>query len=406
MVRALFLIEDVSFKTDSRVRRQTSALRKAGEVQLVVICPAFEGESDYDQDADGIHIYRYKKPSMGEGFAAHIAEYATSFLAHTRLTAKVFRKHGFDVIHVANPPDILWAVALPYKLLAGTKFIFDQHDIIPELFQVRYADKFKLMEPFVFFMEKMSYQLADHVIVTTESFRQAAMGRGGRKSEDVTIVRNGPRLYADFPKVEPNPETRAMAPVMVGYVGHMNPQDHLEIFLEMAKIIRIDRGRTDIGFVMVGAGDSWPELVRQRDEWGLTDAVKMPGRVAWTDVLGNLAATDICVQPDPPTAFNKLLAHNKLMEYMAMGKAPVAFDMAETRVSGADTVTYVDPSLGAAGLADAVIALADDKARRERLGKAARKRIEEVLCWEKQAHTLMKVYNRLFPGAFNEDVSF
>lgn len=399
MLRALFLIEDVSFKTDSRVRRQTSAMLKnmGSDLQIVVICPAFEGESEYDQDENGIHIYRYKKPSMGEGFAAHIAEYATSLLAHTRLTAKVWRKHGFDVIHVANPPDILWMVALPYKVLGGVKFIFDQHDIIPELFQVRYAEKFKAIEPLVLFMEKMSYQLADHVIVTTESFRQAAMKRGGRKPEDITIVRNGPRLAVDFPPTAPDPETRAIAPVMVGYIGHMNPQDHLEKFMEMARIIRKDMGRTDIGFVMCGSGDSWPGLKAMRDEWGLTDAVKMPGRIPWKDVLANLSATDICVQPDPPTAFNKLLAHNKLMEYMALGKAAVAFDMAETRVSGDDTVVYVDPDKDSRGLAEAVVALADDKKRREALGAAARRRIDEVLCWEKQAHHLMTVYKKLFP---------
>ena len=406
MIRALFLIEDVSFKTDSRVRRQTSALLKAkrDDVQLVVICPAFEGESDYDQDEDGIHIYRYKKPSLGEGFMAHIAEYATSLVQHTRLTAKVWRKHGFDVIHVANPPDILWMVALPYKTLSGAKFIFDQHDIIPELFSVRYKDKFAAIEPLILYMERMSYQLADHVIVTTESFRQAAMKRGGRKSEDITIVRNGPRLTEDFSKVVPDPEVAATADVMVGYIGHMNPQDHLEIFMEMAKIVRQDRGRADIGFAMVGSGDSWPELKRMRDEWGLTDAVLMPGRIAWDQALATLSACQICVQPDPPTAFNKLLAHNKLMEYMALGKAAVAFDMEETRVSGGDTVTYVDPTMGAAGLADAVIALADDKKRRTALGKAARKRIEDVLCWEKQAHTLLSVYNKLFPGAFRDDI--
>ena len=395
MPRILFLIEDVSFRTDSRVRRQTSALRKVG-AEMIVICPAFEGESDHDLE-NGIHIYRYKKPSMGDGFSAHIAEYATSLLQHTRLTAKVFRKHGFDVIHVANPPDILWMVALPYKVLFKKKFIFDQHDIIPELFQVRYADKFKMVEPLVLAMEKMSYKLADHVIVTTESFRQAAMRRGGRKPEDITIVRNGPRLTLDFPKVDPDPKTRALAPIMVGYVGHMNPQDHLEKFMEMARIIRKEKGRTDIGFVMNGAGDSWEGLKQMRDEWGLTDAVLMPGRIPWENVLSNLAATDICVQPDPPTAFNRLLAHNKLMEYMAMGKACVAFDMEETRVSGDDCVVYV-PGEDARDLAEAVIKLADDKARREELGRRSRKRIEDVLCWEKQAHWLLEVYQQLFPG--------
>lgn len=391
----LFLVEDVSFTTDSRVRRQTSALLRRG-VRVVVICPANAGEPAYELDPSGVHVYRYRKPAPAEGFAWHLVEYAASLVQHTRLARKVWRKYGFEIIHAANPPDILWMVALPYKLLRGTRFVYDQHDIVPELFQVRYAEDHPAIWPLVLAMERASYGLADHVIVTTDSLRRKALGRGGRRPEDVTIVRNGPNLAADFPAVLPDPQTRALAPVVVGYLGHMNPQDHLEKFLEMADIVRNRRGRTDVAFVMIGAGDSWEELRQTRDALGLTEAVRMTGRVPWPEVLSHLAATDICVQPDPPTAFNSLLAHNKLMEYMAMGKAAVAFDMEETRVSGGDCVTYV-PGESAEGLAEAVLALADDPARREALGRSGRARVEEVLCWEKQAQTLLEAYARLLP---------
>ena len=392
----LFLVEDVSFTTDSRVRRQTSALLAQG-VQVVVICPANAGEPAYELDPSGAHVYRYRKPAPAEGFAWHLVEYAASLAQHTRLARRVWRRHGFDVIHAANPPDILWMVALPYKLLRGTRFVYDQHDIVPELFQVRYAAQHPAARPVVLGMERASYGLADHVIVTTDSLRRIALDRGGRRPEDVTIVRNGPRLRTDFPEVRPDAQTRALAPVMVGYLGHMNPQDHLEKFLEMADIVHNRAGRRDIGFVMIGAGDSWEELRRTRDRLGLSEAVRMTGRVPWPEVLSHLAATDICVQPDPPTAFNSLLAHNKLMEYMAMGKAAVAFDMAETRVSGGDCVTYV-PGESAEGLARAVLELADDPARREALGQRGRRRVEEVLCWEQQAQSLLAAYARLLPA--------
>lgn len=395
-MRVLFLVEDVSYTTDSRVRRESSALRALG-AEIAVICPANPGEPAYELDPSGVHVYRYAKPVLGQGVAAHLLEYATSLLQHTRLTARVARARGFDVIHAANPPDILWMVALPYKLLRGTRFVYDQHDVVPELFEVRYAARFGLLGPLVRAMERASYALADHVIVTTESFRRLATTRGGRRPEDVSVVRNGPRLSTDFPELAPDPRTAGLAPLMVGYLGHMNPQDHLEKFLEMADIVRNRRGRRDIGFVMVGAGDSWEGLRRQRDALGLGEAVLMPGRLPWPDVLAQLSACAICVQPDPPTVFNSLLAHNKLMEYMALGKACVAFDMEETRVSGGDAVCYV-PGEDAAGLAEAVIALADDPARREALGRAARRRIEEVLCWERQAHTLREAYARLLPA--------
>lgn len=395
-MHVLFLVEDVSFTTDSRVRRETSALRASG-VEITVICPANPGEPSFERDPSGVQIYRYVKPALGQGVAAHLLEYAASLLQHTRLTWRVARERGFDVIHVANPPDILWMVALPYKLLTRARFVYDQHDVVPELFEVRYAARFGLLGPLVRGMERASYALADHVIVTTESFRRLATTRGGRDPDAVSVVRNGPRLSVDFPAVEPDRRTSALAPVMVGYLGHMNPQDHLEKFLEMADIVRNQRGRRDVGFVMVGSGDSWEELRRERDACGLAEAVLMPGRVPWPEVLAHLAACAICVQPDPPTVFNSLLAHNKLMEYMALGKACVAFDMEETRVSGGDCVCYV-PGEDAIGLAEAVLALADDPARREALGRAARRRIEEDLCWERQAHHLIRAYTRLLPA--------
>lgn len=390
-MKVLYLIENVPYELDSRVRRQSDAAKKMG-ASCIVICPA--GKTfRFHQKIHDVHVYSYKKPGFGEGFASHILEYISSILSHMLLTFYVFVKHGFDVIHVANPPDILWMIAAPYRLL-GKKWIYDQHDLVPELYSVRYAKKHRWMHGLVLAFERLSYRLANHVIVTNETFKTIAVKRGGLSVSDITVVRNGPWLSKDFPEVEPDVETRAMGDIVVGYLGIMNPQDHLDNFLRMASIIRSDYNRSDIGFVMIGSGDSFDSLVEMRDELGLRDAVRMTGSIPWMDVLRNLSATDICIQPDPPTEFNRHLTMNKLMEYMAMGKAVVAFDMPETRFSGGDTVEYLEGGSPEV-LAKAVVDLADDSSRRIEMGQKGRQRIETVLAWEYQEQYLMNVYASL-----------
>jgi len=395
LANVLFIIENVPFSLDTRVQREARTLQKAG-LSIVVICPRGDGEC-WHESLDGVVVYRYWKPSFGKGILSHVAEYLASMFGHTLLTALVALRHRFDVIHAANPPDILWMVAAPYKLL-GKRFIYDQHDLVPELFEVRFGERFRLLTGGVRFFERMSYRLADHVISTNDTFRQRAMSRGGCKPQDVTVVRNGPHLSADFPDVLPNTDVRALARHIVGYLGIMNPQDHLDNFLEMARIIRYEYRREDIGFVMVGSGDSFDDLRQMRDALGLTQVVKMTGTIPWQQVLAVIAATDLCIQPDPPTAFNRHLTMNKLMEYMAMGKAVLAFDLPETRVSGGSFVEYVAGE-SPETLARAVIGLIDDPERRVMLGQGARHRIESELAWEHQERSLLGVYRQVLPGA-------
>ena len=392
LFRALFLIENVPYSLDTRVRREAHALRSIGG-DVTVICPADGGK--WARTVEDVRVYHYPKPSLGGGFLAHVAEYATSLFFHSILTLWVAIRHGFDVIHVANPPDLLWLVAAPWKLL-GKRFIFDHHDLVPELFQVRFAQRLPWLHRSMLWLERSSLQLADHVISTNQTFRSIAIARGGRDPADVTIVRNGPWLSRDFPAVAPEEGVRRPGKVTVGYLGIMNPQDHLDNLLEAARIIRFELKRDDIGFVLIGSGDAYPSLLAQRDAAGLQDCVEMPGTVPWRTVLATLGAVDICVQPDPPTAFNRHLTMNKLMEYMALSRACIAYDMPETRFSGGDTVKYVQGT-SADELARAIVALADDPAGRAELGRRARLRIENTLSWEHQAHTLLQVYAKLFP---------
>jgi glycosyltransferase involved in cell wall biosynthesis len=391
--RVLFLIENVPYELDTRVRRQAHALQSAGG-SATVICPGPAGRGG--KRRDGVRVYHYPKPSLGGGFVAHLAEYVSSLFFHTLLTAWVALRHGFDVIHVANPPDLLWLVAAPYRLL-GKRFIFDHHDLVPELFAVRFAARLPRLARVMLAFERCSVQLADHVISTNETFRRMAIERDGKAPDAVTVVRNGPWLQRDFPDVTPDARVRGFGRIVVGYLGIMNDQDHLDHLLEAARIVRFELGRRDVAFLLIGSGDAHARLLRQRDALSLTDAVHMPGTLPWSDVLACLSAVDICVQPDPPTAFNRHLTMNKLMEYMALGKPSIAFDMPETRFSGGDAVVYVAGD-SAAALAAAIVALADDPERREALGRRARQRIETSLAWEHQAGNLLDVYRRVLPA--------
>jgi glycosyltransferase involved in cell wall biosynthesis len=391
-LRVLFLIEDGSFQYDNRVRREAATLRDAG-AQVAVISPKSPGEP-WHSTVDGIGVYRYWKPSIGSGFAAHVLEYLVSLLAQSTLSAWVFARHGFDAIHAANPPDLLWLVALPYRLL-GRRFVFDHHDLVPELYEDRFGRSQGLVLATMRLLERASLRLADHVISTNATYRQVAIERGAKQPDEVTVVRNGPD-FRDFPDGPHDERVRALGRIVVGYLGNMNPQDGVDQFVEMARVIRCEQKREDIGFVMIGKGDSFEDLKRLRDSLGLGGAILMTGRVPWSNVVACLRATDICVQPDPPGRLNDLSTMNKLMEYMAVGRAVVAYDLAETRVSGGDAAVYVEgASVGA--LVEAVLRLADSPEELRTRQAAGRRRVDEVLAWTHQARHLLGVYQRMFP---------
>jgi glycosyltransferase involved in cell wall biosynthesis len=393
-LKVLFLIEDGSYLYDNRVRREATCLCEAG-AEVSVICPKTGNES-FHSVVNDVRIYRYRKPNLGVGLIAHFAEYFVSLASHFFLSLVVAFRHGFSVIHAANPPDLLWMVAAPYKLF-GKRFVFDHHDLVPELFEERFGRDRKMLLSIARFMERMSFRLANHVISTNDSYRQVAMARGKKKGDEVTVVRNGPDP-SDFSDAISDAEVRGKAPVMVGYLGNMNPQDGVDYFLRAADIIRNRHNRTDVGFVLVGSGDSFNDLKDMRDELGLKESVLMTGRVPWNDVVNTLAATDICVQPDPPGGLNDHSTMNKLMDYMILGKAVVTFDLAETRVSGGEAVLYTSGS-SAESLAESIMELADDAERRRQLGTKARDRAMGELAWQYQSQNLISVYQKLFSNA-------
>lgn len=395
MTCVLFLIEDVPFSIDSRVQREVDTLKKFG-VETVVICPVTSSHEPSYYQKKGVHIYQYCIKVQGKGIFAHICEYLVSLAWQTYLAAKINFKHRFSAIHIGNHSDLFWIVALPYKL-TGKLIIYDQHDPIPELFDVRFGQRAPILGRIIRLFEKINIALADHVITINESCRDSVLRKVKKRHDQVTIVRNGPRKRDfDISKTDQYLKIRALGRIVVGYLGHMNPQDNLEVFIEIARIIRNEKGRTDIGFVMIGSGTDWHRLKAMRDRLGLSDAVYMPGRLPWDCVLSYMNAADICIQPDLPNAFNHKVTMNKLMEYMMLGKPTVTFDLIETKISGGNAVVYCEEAT-AACMAKHVIALADNADRRIKIGKAGRKRIDGKLGWQHQERALLSTYSALFP---------
>lgn len=395
MVRVLYLIENGSYRYDHRARREVCTLRDAG-CQVVVICPAFEDEGLKETMDGNVEVYRYRYPSFGKGFFGHLGEYGASLSCMSALMAYIHAKHGFDVIHAVNPPDLLWTLVAPYKAM-GKRFVFDHYDLNPELFEDKFGESgaMKVM-PIVKAAEKASVRLADYVISTNESYRQIAINRCGKDPDKVRVVRNGPDV-SRFKLVEPREDVVALGDIVIGYLGNMNSQDGLDVMVEMARILRDEMGRDDIGYALVGSGDVMKDLVAWRSEHGLEKKMMLCGRMSAEEFMPVLSAAHICVQPDPPSRLNNVSTMNKPMEYMALGKPVITFALKETMVTGGDVCQYVEGA-DPRDLAAKVVELADDPELREELGRRGIERVENVLSWPHQAPNLLQIYEELFPG--------
>ena len=395
MVRVLYLIENGSYRFDHRARREVCTLRDAGCL-VTVICPAFEGEGLHETMDRNVEVYRYRYPEVGKGFAAHLGEYAASLSCMSGIMAYLFATKGFDVIHAVNPPDLLWTLVAPYKAM-GKRFVFDHYDLNPELFEDKFAGSsaMKVM-PLVRAAEKASIQMADYVISTNESYRQIAIERCGKDPDKVRVVRNGPDL-SRFTLVEPREDVVALGDIVIGYLGNMNSQDGLDVFAEMARILRDDMGRDDIGYALVGSGDAMKDLVALREKYNLQDKMMLCGRMSAEEFMPVLSAAHICVQPDPPGGLNNVSTMNNPMEYMALGKPVITFELKETMVTGGDVCQYV-PGSDPRELAKKVAELADDEKLRKELGERGLERVQNVLSWPHQAPNLLQIYEELFPG--------
>ncbi len=404
MSRVLIIVQNLPVPFDRRVWLECQALTAAG-YQVAVVCPKGQGDPGY-QVLDGVELYKYRPYAPGGSKLSFVTEYAYSFLATAWQAARARRRGRFAVMQACNPPDIFWPLALILRGLDRTRFVFDHHDLSPELFQSRFGDGggnsggdpqgSSLAYWGLRALERATHLTADHVISTNDSYREVAIIRSGKAPADVTVVRTGPdpdRLR----RGEPRPELRRGRPHLAAYIGVMGPQDGVDIVVRAAGVVVHEMGRTDIAFTLIGSGDCFDELVALRDRLGLADYIEFTGR-APDELVGQIMSTaDAGLSPDPKNPLNDVSTMNKTMEYMAFELPVVAFDLRETRVSAGDAAVYVTPN-DVREYAKAIVALMDDEARRTRLGKQGRVRVEQELAWPHQRRAYLGVYQQLTSG--------
>lgn len=392
--RVLHLSENLPLPFDRRVWMELNALKQGG-FEVSAICPMGDPYNAPYEEIDGIAIWRYPAPPPTRGFLSYVWEFLYCWLQTARLTLVVLDRRGFDVIHAANPPDTFWAIALPFRLF-GKRYVFDHHDLCPELYVARFgeAKAGTLPHRLLRALEWAQFRTAHLVISTNESYRQVAIGRGGVDPARVIVVRSGPSRER-FATVRPvAPELKRGKRFLVAYLGVMAPQDGVDHLLRAAHILVHQRGRDDVAFTLVGAGDSFEDLKALSHTLNLDPHVEFTGRIPDPDVERILATADVCVCPDPKNPLNDLSTMNKVLEYMACGRPIVAYDLREHRYSAADGALYAAPNRED-DLAARILELLDDPARRAAMGDYNRKRFLERMAWEYSAGELLRAYEVL-----------
>ncbi|HVN12039.1 MAG TPA: glycosyltransferase family 4 protein [Kineosporiaceae bacterium] len=389
--RVLIIVQNLPVPFDRRVWLECKALTAAG-YEVTVVCP--KGKGDPEREVlDGVTLLKYPPYAPGGSAASFILEYVYSFLATARLALRARRSGRFDVVQACNPPDIFWPLARWLRWRDGSRFLFDHHDLCPELYLSRFLQAPKLPHRGLLALERATFRTADQVVATNGSYAQIAIERGGKDPDDVTVVRTGP----DPDKLrrrDPVPGLRRGRRHLVAYIGVMGPQDGVDLAVRAAHHVVHVLGRKDVSFTFMGGGDCYQQLVALRDELQLQDYLELPGRVPDETVVNVLSTAALGLSPDPKNPLNDLSTMNKTLEYMAFELPVVAFDLKETRVSAENAASYV-PDGDVPGFAKAILALLDDEPRRVAMGAIARARIEGSFGWPHQRTAYLRVYDRL-----------
>jgi len=401
--KVLIIVENSTVPPDPRVWKEALALRSAG-YEVIVLCPKRQGYERGYESLEGIHVYRHPMPYGGNGIGAYLWEYGCALFWEVLYSWWIFLRRGFHVIQGCNPPDNIFLVALPFRLF-GVKFVFDHHDVNPELYLAKYERKDFFYRALVW-LEKLTFHSANVVISTNESYKEIALTRGGRATENVFVVRNGPDLRT-FRPVSPVLSLKHGKRYLVGYVGVMGAQDSVDILLDVAEYIK-NLGRTDIHFTCIGSGPTLPSLLKRLEDRNLGDVVNFTGRISDQDLLAILSTADVCVNPDKPCRMNDISTMIKIMEYMALGKPIVQFDLKEGRISAQDASLYCDTDNQVTDFANKILWLVDNPRERERMGEAGRIRVERELAWDYSVAPFLAAYERVFnpfrgKGAFEID---
>ena len=405
--KILMLVEN-HFPQDTRVANEATLLTEAGH-QVSLVALRRKDQTGHEV-LNGIEVYRlptlelFKKTPFAnvnrmnlllvklKSFLGYVVEYCYFTTACLIVSTYIFVRRGFDVMHAHNPPDTLFLAALPFKLL-GKKFVFDQHDLCPELYRSRYGAVEGFASRLLKILEWCSLKVADVTIATNESYKRIQIERANRDPRDIFIVRNGPNQMRMTP-VAPSARLRRMDKCILCYIGSLNPQDGVDHLLRSLQHLLYDLKRSDFHCVIMGTGDSLQDLRKLADKLQLNGCVELPGFVSDEELQSNLAAADICVDPDPSSPLNDVSTWIKVMEYMAYGKPIVAFDLRETRFSAGDAAIYVRPN-EETEFANTVAQLMSQPELRKRMGDYGRRRVEEELQWNKVGRNLLVAYDTL-----------
>jgi len=386
--RALILVENLSVPFDRRVWQESTALRDAGW-EVHVICPqGTKRDTEAYVELDGVKIHRFPLAPATGGPRGYLREYSSA-LWHTYRLARAIGP--VDVVHACNPPDLLYLVARRLQR-KGAKFIFDQHDLVPELYLSRFHRRGEdFLYRAVCLMERRTYRAADVVIATNESYRDVALGRGGMHPDRVFVVRSAPAVER-FRQVRPDPSVKHGKPYLLCYLGVMGPQDGVDYALRSLVKLRDEVGRDDWHAVFVGGGDTFDAMVELSHELGLADQVTFTGRIPDEDLLRYLSTADVCLSPDPLNPLNDVSTMNKIMEYMAMAKPIVSFELREARVSAGEAAVYA-PANEESEFAKRISYLLDNPDERRRMGELGQARVSGPLSWDHSRIALLAAYD-------------
>lgn len=387
-IKVLIIVENLPSPFDRRVWMEATTLTEAG-YEISIICPKGKGYEKSYEEIDGIHIFRHPMPTEISSVIGYLTEYAAAIFWEFYLAHLVWWKRGFDIIHICNPPDLLFITAGWFKLIKGVKVIFDHHDINPEMYEAKYGRR-DIFYYGLRLVERLTFALADTVISTNESYRNIALTRGHKKPEDVFIVRSGPDL-SRFQPVQINTTYKNNKQYLICYLGVMGEPEGIDYLLESIRHIVYDQERQDIHFMLIGSGPMLEEMKHLALKLKVHEYVEFTGRISDEELLARLSSCDICVNPDKKMPYNDKSTMNKIMEYMAMGKPIVQFDLMEGRYSAGEASVYAkgnDPL----DFANKILELLADPERRAKMGAIGLQRMKEKLEWRYQIPTLLKAY--------------
>jgi len=396
--RVLIVVQNLPVPFDRRVWLEATTLSKNG-YRVSVICPKMRGFNASRETIEDIDIYRYTLPIDAQGKIGFVLEFLWCFLATALLTFKVqFAGRGFDVLQVCNPPETYWPLAWFWRPF-GKRFIFDHHDLSPEMFAVKFErpatrEEGGALFKALLFLERMTFKAAQIVITTNESHKRIAVARGGKRPEDVFIVRSGPDL-SRFKVYEPDPKRRKGKPFLIAYLGEICKQDGVDHLVRAVKILRDDLKRTDVHCIFMGGGPHQKAIADYAVEIGVQELCTFTGRVSDEDLCRVLSTADIGIDPDPKNEWSNQSTMNKVIEYMFFGLPVLSYDLHETRVSAGEAGMFVTANDERA-LAEGIVALLDDPARRKQLGAAGYARVREVLAWNYSVAPLLAAYRAVF----------